>query len=298
MKKNILIAVTVIASLCLLYWGIEFLKGVNMFKPANFYYAEFEKVDGLIEAAPVSINGFTVGQVREMTYDYQTNNIKVMLALNKNLKLPLGSAAHIQSSLTGASTLVITLGESDVCHKVGDEIPGVIGGGFLDKLGKDVVPQVVDIMPKVDSIMGNVNQLVSSPAIAASMYRLDGITAQLALSSQQLTKLLNNLNHQVPGVMTNVNTITNNLTGATDNLNVMSGNIKSLPIDSTVNQLNATIANLQQLSKQLNDPNSSLGMLINDKSLYNNADKALADLDSLLIDIKKHPKRYINIKVF
>ena len=66
MKKNILIAVTVIASLCLLYWGIEFLKGVNMFKPANFYYAEFEKVDGLIEAAPVSINGFTVGQVREI----------------------------------------------------------------------------------------------------------------------------------------------------------------------------------------------------------------------------------------
>lgn len=298
MKKNILIAVTVIASLCLLYWGIEFLKGVNMFKPANFYYAEFEKVDGLIEAAPVNINGFTVGQVREMSYDYKTNNIKVMLALNKNLKLPLGSAAHIQSSLTGASTLVITLGESDTYHKVGDNIPGIIGGGLMDKLGKEVVPQVVDIMPKVDSIMGNVNALVASPALVASVYRLDGITAQLAQSSQQLTKLLTHLNSQVPGVMTNVHTITNNLTGTTDNLQAFSGNVKSLPIDSTVNQLNATIANLQQLSQKLNDPNSSLGLLLSDKSLYKNADKAVADLDSLLIDIKKHPKRYINIKVF
>lgn len=298
MKKNILIAVTVIASLCLLYWGIEFLKGVNMFKPANFYYAKFDKVDGLIDAAPVTINGFTVGQVREINYDYSTNQIKVMLALNKNLKLPQGSSAHIQSSITGASTMAITLGESDVYYKVGDEIPGVVGAGIMDKIGGEVMPQVVNIMPKVDSIMGNVNQLVASPALAASMYRLDGITAQLALSSQQLTKLLVHLNSQVPGVMGDVHTITNNLTHTTGNLHEFSGNINSLPIDSTVTQLNATIANLRSLSEKLNDPNSNLGMLLNDKSLYNNANKAIADLDSLLIDIKQHPKRYINIKVF
>ncbi|MBO7608632.1 MAG: MCE family protein [Muribaculaceae bacterium] len=298
MKKNILIAVTVIASLCLLYWGIEFLKGVNMFKPANFYYAKFEKVDGLIEAAPVTINGFPVGQVREITYDYSTNQISVMLALNKDLKLPMGSLAHIQSSLTGASTLVINLGDGDTYYKVGDEIEGVVGGGIMDKVSKDVVPQVMGIMPKVDSIMGNVNAIVANPAIQSSVYRLDAITAQLAQSSKQLTQLLTVLNRQVPGVMTNVNTITNNLNGTTDNLHVMSGTIKSLPIDSTVSQLNATIANLQTLSEKLNDKNSSLGLLLNDKSLYNNADKAIADLDSLFIDIKKHPKRYINLKVF
>lgn len=298
MKKNVLIAVTVIASLCLLYWGIEFLKGVNMFKPANFYYAKFDKVEGLVEAAPVNINGFPVGQVREIIYDYSNNQIKVMIAVNKNLKLPHGTTAQVVSSLTGASTLDLTLGTENTYYNVGAEIPGVKPGGMMDKLGNEVMPQVVGIIPKVDSIMGGVNAIVSNPAINQSVYRLDAITAQLVQSSQQLTRLLSQLNGQIPGVMSDVKLVTGNLTGTTDNLYSMSGSIKALPLDSTVNQLNSTIANLQQLSTQLNDKNSSLGMLLNDKALYDNANKALADLDSLFVDIKAHPKRYINVKIF
>ena len=298
MKKNILIAVTVIASLCILYWGIEFLKGINMFTPANFYYAKFDKVNGLVDAAPVNINGFPVGQVREIKYDYATNQISVMMAMNKDLKLPQGSEVRIESSITGTASLAITLGESDVFYKVGDEIPSVTGGGLMDKVSSEVGPKVMNIVPKVDSIMGNVNAIVGNPALQSSIYRLDAITVQLTNSSQQLTQLLTSLNKSVPGVMTNVNGITTNLTGASDNLNTMSGTLKSLPLDSTVNQLNATIANIQELTGKLNDTNSSLGLLMNDKSLYNNANRAVADLDSLLVDIKKNPKRYIHIKVF
>ena len=80
MKKNILIAVTVIVSLCLLYWGIEFLKGINLFTPANFYIAKFDKVDGLVEAAPVTIKGFQVGQIKELNYDYENNEVSIMLS--------------------------------------------------------------------------------------------------------------------------------------------------------------------------------------------------------------------------
>ena len=298
MKKNILIAVTVIASLCLLYWGIEFVKGVNMFKPANFYYAEFKEVDGLVEAAPINVNGFPVGQVREIIYDYSTNQIKVMMAMNKNLKVPHGSTVTLSSSLTGASSLDLTLGSENTFYKVGDVIPSVKPGGVMTTLSDEVVPQVVNIIPKVDSIMGGVNSIVSNPALGNSLYRLDAITAQLALSSQQLTKLLTQINSQVPGVMGDVKVVASNLNATTGNLHEMSESIKSLPLDSTVNQLNSTIANIQELSKKLNNENSNLGLLLNDKSLYNNANRALADLDSLLIDIKAHPKRYINIKVF
>ncbi|MBR6283231.1 MAG: MCE family protein [Muribaculaceae bacterium] len=297
MKKNILIAVCVIASLCLLYWGIEFLKGVNMFKPANFYYAKFEKVDGLVEAAPVSINGFPVGQVREIRYDYATNQISVMLAMNRDLKIPVGSQVSVVSSLTGASTLALTLGESTEYYKVGDEIQGVVPAGLMDKVNTEIMPQVAGILPKVDSIMGNVNGIVGDPALRMSIARLDAITQQLVQSSQQLTTLMHGLNQSVPGVMNNVDGITANLTGASDNINTMTGNLKALPIDSTLNEVNATIANIKTLTTQLNDPNSSLGLLLNDRELYNNATKTLADLDSLFIDIKKNPKRYINIKL-
>ncbi len=298
MKKNILIAVTVIASLCLLYWGIEFLKGVNMFKPANFYYAKFEKVDGLVEAAPVMINGYPVGQVREIKYDFATNEISVMLAMNRDLKIPKGSSAHIVSSITGASTLELRLAGGTDYYQVGDEIQGEKSAGLMDKVSTEVMPQVSGILPKVDSIMGGVNALVANPALQMSISRLDAITQQLAQSSQQLNLLLSNLNKSVPGVMNNVTGITGNLTHASDNLNVMSGNLKALPLDSTLNQINATIANLQALTAKLNEPNSSLGLLLNDQSLYNNANQTIADLDSLFVDIKKNPKRYINVKLF
>lgn len=298
MKKNIWIAVTVIASLCLLYWGIEFLKGVNMFKPANFYYVQFDKVDGLVEAAPVMVNGFPVGQVREIKYDYSSNQINVMLAMNRDLKIPVGSEVHVVSSLTGASTLALDMAQGSSYYKVGDNLPSSRTPGLMDKVTTEVVPQVMNIMPKVDSIVGGVNSLVANPALQISISRLDGITQQLAQSANQLTILMQTLNKSVPGVMNNVNGITTNLTGASDNLNVMSSNLKSLPIDSTMTRINTTIANLQALTERLNDPNSSLGMLINDRTLYNNANQAIADLDSLFVDIKANPKRYINVKIF
>ena len=85
-NKNVKIALTIIVSLCLLYWGIEFLKGINLFKPANFYIAKFDRVDGISEATPITVNGFQVGQAREIKYDYKTNKISVMMAMNSALR--------------------------------------------------------------------------------------------------------------------------------------------------------------------------------------------------------------------
>lgn len=298
MKKNILIAATVLISLGLLIWGIEFLKGINLFKPANFYYVKFERVDGLVDAAPVTINGYQVGQVKEITYDYGTNQISVMLSLNPDLKVPVGSTAHIESSLTGTATLALSLTQDSKYLEVGGEMKGVVAGGIMDQLTGNIMPKVDGMLPKADSILGNINTLTANPALVASVARLDAITLELTRSAQQLNALLSSLNKSVPGVMNNVNGITTNLTGTTSNLNQFSSTLNNMPLDSTINNLNGTIANLQNITGKLNDKNSSLGLLLNDKSLYNNADHAVASLDSLFIDVKKNPKRYINLKIF
>jgi len=299
MKKNILIALTVIVSLCLLYWGIDFLKGINMFKPANYYYASFDNVDGLVQAAPVNVNGFQVGQVHDIGYDYKTNRIAVMLSLEKDLKIPNGSAVTVVSSLTGASTVSLLMApESAGFINVGDTIPCSAAAGLMDQVRNDILPSVSGILPKVDSIMGSVNNLVGDPALTAAVARLDGITAELARSSQQLNQLMTSLNKNVPGVVSNVNGITGKLDGASANLVDLSASLKQMPLDNTVERLNATVTNLQTLTERLNSPNSSLGLLLNDKSLYQHADKSMASLDSLLTDIKRNPKRYITIKVF
>lgn len=296
-NKNVKIALTVLVGLVLLYWGVNYLKGVNLLTPANYFYTEVESAEGLLSATPITVDGFQVGQVREIKYDYDNNKITVMLAMNKEMKVPEGSTVTIVSGLMGGASLVLNLGDGPAM-KTGSFIPTGAVPGLVDNLKENILPAVNEMLPKVDSIMSNVNGLTGDPALVAALSRLDAITRQLQISAQQLTTLMNGLNHCVPGVMNNVNGITNNLTGATGNLTDLSSSLKELPLDSTVNALNATLANLQALSEQLNDKNSSLGKIMNDRELYDNANHAIASLDSLLIDIKAHPKRYINVKVF
>ena len=235
--------------------------------------------------------------MREINYDYEKNKITVMLAMNKEMKVPQGSTINMVSGLMGGASLVLNLGKGPAMEN-GSYIPTAEKPGLMDHVTENVMPMVTGMLPKVDSIMNNVNGLTGDPALAAALSRLDGITRQLQISAQQLTVLMNGLNRSVPGVMNNVNGITNNLTGATGNLTELSQSLKQMPLDETMNKLNATLANLQALSEQLNDKNSSLGKVINDRELYDNANHAIASLDSLLTDIKAHPKRYINVKVF
>lgn len=304
-KKNVLIGLTVVVSICILYWGIEYLKGINLLKPANFYYAKFEKVNGLTVASPVTVNGFKVGQVREITYDYDTNQISVELSFEKGLKIPDGSTITFSNELLGAAALQLNLGASKTYMEVGSVIPTQMQGGLMDKVGNDMMPALVSILPKVDSIVGSVNQILANPAIAASVTRCDAITRELAASSAQLTELMASLNKAVPGmvhnangVLANANALTGDLRTTTGNLNTITGNLKELPLDTSLNRINATLANVQRLTAKLNNENSSLGMLLNDKKLYQNATNTVASLDSLLQDVKKHPKKYVTIKVF
>ncbi len=295
--KNVKIALTVLVGMVLLYWGINYLKGINLLTPANRYYTEIESTNGLLEAAPVTVNGFQVGQVREIQYDYKKNKITVLLSMDKEMKVPEGSTITLVTGLMGGASMVLNLGDGPAM-KVDSYIPTVDEPGLMDHVKDNMLPMVSEMLPKVDSIMMNVNGLTGDPALLAALRRLDAITRQLQASSQQLTQLMTNLNRGVPGVMNNVGGITSNLSGASSDITDLTASLKQLPLDSTVHALNATLANLQALSEQLGDKNSSLGKVINDRELYDNANHAIASLDSLLVDIKAHPKRYINVKVF
>ncbi|MCH4156308.1 MAG: MlaD family protein [Muribaculaceae bacterium] len=295
-SKEILIAVTVIISLVVLYWGIEYLKGINMFKPANFYYVMYKDVKGLTIAAPVTINGYQVGQVREINYNFGTNGeMEVLLSLDKNLKVPVGTQAFITSDLLGVSQISLHLSGSSTYYNVGDKLIAGEEKGLMDDVRSKVLPSVYTMMPKIDSILTNINAILSNPALNASISRLDGITANLDNSSRQLSLVMSN---QLPGIVSNVGGVSHNLKAMSGNLNELSQTLKALPIDSTMRNIHSTTANLKTMSDKLNNANSSLGKLLNDDGLYMHADKSLTNLDSLLQDVRLHPKRYINVKVF
>ena len=293
-RKEVLIGLIVIIALAVLFFGIDFLKGINVFKAANYYYVSFTDVNGLAKSAPVTVNGFKVGQVREIEYEYDNpGHVKVELALDRNLRVPDGSKAILSTDLLGTSTIVLQMSKSNNYHNIGDHLVGEVPSGMMDKVSTELLPSLNNIFPKVDSILTSINALVGSPELIASVKRLDQITGNLEKTTVQLNALMATL----PPVMSNVRDITGNLNQASNDLTEVTGEFKEIPIDSISENLNQMIANLKELSEELNNPNSTLGKLTNDPALYNNLNSTVQSLDSLFVDIKKNPKRYINIKL-
>lgn len=298
-RKEVIIGICAIIALVILFSGIEFLKGINIFKPANHYYISYTNVAGLDIASPVTINGFKVGQVLNIEYEYDNpGHVKVEISLNKELKLPNGTKAILASDLLGSASIVLEMGTAKTFHEVGDKIIGTTPSGLMDNVTKEVIPQVTAIIPKVDSLLTTVNTLIGDPAIYASIKRLDEITNNLNETTKKLNKFVGTL----PPVVNNVEDFTSNLNKISKDLAVVSDELKTLPIDSTMSNITSTTHNLQELTNNLNNTmgnkNSSLGLLMNDDQLYNNLNGAVGSLDSLFIDIKKNPKRYISIKLF
>lgn len=316
LNKNVIIAIVVLLGLGLLYWGIEFLKGVNLFEPANYYIVKFEDINGLNVSTPVTVNGYQVGLVKDINYDYNTNEISVKLSLDNELKIPKGSTVSLNSELLGSPSLTLNLAKSKSYYKVGDVIPSAMTAGLMDKVTEQIMPEVNQIMPKINDILGNVNALVSNPALGNSVSQFDDIVGKINTSAQDLNVLMNNLsrlsqhlNGSVPGVINDLSGIGRKVDGTVTNFQALSSTLntkaKDLPtqeLHKTINDLNATLANLKQLTAELNsklnDRNSTLGLMLNDRQLYDNANGAVMSLDSLLNDIKANPKRYITIKVF
>lgn len=293
--REFIIGLSVIVAIAILIVGIDYLKGVNLFKPANFYYATYTDVAGLETAAPVTLNGYKVGQVREISYDYSNpGHIKVLLALNKELHIPDDSRASIGSTLLSGAFINLELGSSRKMLEVGSDIPTSASPDLMSSLTNDMMPKVNAILPRIDTLLYNLNLLVTDPALLASVRRLDGITENLLLTSGSLN---NTMSRQVPSILNGAGGVIQNIDTITANLTLLSSQLKALPIQSTMNNVEQITENLSRFSRQLNDPGSSLGMLTSSPELYNRLNTVAADIDSLIVDIKKNPKRYISIKL-
>ncbi len=286
-RKEIIIGVSVLFSLLVLFFGIDFLKGINVFKAANYYYASYTNVSGLAVSAPVTVNGFKIGLIRNISYEYDNpGHVLVELSLDKELKLPEGTVALLTSDMLGTASIQLQMGTSSSYHKIGDKILGDTPSGLMDNVTNEILPSVANTVPKVDSLLTSVNMLASNPALEHSIRNLETITNNLATLTASLSP-----------IMHNVKDVSNNLTNITKNLNTLTTQLNELPLDSTMNNIHKTTENIRVLTDKINEGNSSLGLLLNDTKLYDNLTGATGSLDSLLIDIKKNPKRYISIKL-
>ncbi|MDE6459259.1 MAG: MlaD family protein [Paramuribaculum sp.] len=300
-SKELLIGACVLATLLILFFGIDYLKGINVFKAANYYYASYTDVAGLAQSAPVTVNGYKVGLVREIEYEYDNpGHVKVELSLDRKLKVPAGTEAVLVTDMLGTSSIELKMASGKEYHAIGDKLIGVNSKGLMDNVSNEILPAVGNMVPKIDSLLTAVTALVTDPAMTSSVKRLDNIMANLEASTRQLSAVMASaptIAGDAKVTMTNVKEISHNLTGLSADLSAAAAELKKMPLDSTLNNVYRITASLESLTSKLNSKESSAGLLLTDPTLYNNLVNATASVDSLLIDIKKNPKRYISIKL-
>ena len=290
--KEIRIALVAIVGILVMYFGINFLKGINLFSTNNAYYMTFDDIQGLGASTPIYADGYKVGTVDKVDYDYSGSGpIKVKADINKDLRIPAGSMAEIEKDIMGNLQVNLLLANNPRERiEPGGVIPGAVNAGMMGKAAQ-LVPVVEKMLPKLDSILTNVNALLADPAIAASLHNVETITNNLTVSTRELNTLMAGLNKQVPGMIRKAN-------GVLDNTNRLTANLADLDVQGTLNRVNATLEGAQKFTDQLNSGKGSLGLLMNDTKLYDNMTSTMSHADSLVIDLKAHPKRYVHFSIF
>lgn len=289
-SKEATIGVVSIISLVLLYIGVNYLKGINLFRPANHYYVACSNVKDVTISSPVFVEGFKVGLVRSISYDYSTTGkILVEISLEESMRINKGSYISLEKTLLSGGELHIHLNKYvDEYLKSGDTIEGRSPEDMMASVQEKMLPQIIDLLPKLDSILYSLQILVSHPALSQSLDHIEKTTASLEISSRRLNQLLGN---DVPVIASNLKT-------TTDNFAALSEEMKNLNLKGSIQSLNLTIDNLGQTTMKLNAKDNSLGLLLNDTLLYNNLNETVVNASDLLIDLKQNPKRYVRFSLF
>ncbi len=292
LTKEVKIALVTIVGVVILFFGMNFLKGLNLFSSTDDYFIEFKDISGLSSSSPIYADGYQVGTVKDVIYDYtNTNPTKVVVAIDKAMRIPEGSSAEIVSDMMGNVKVNLLLANNPRSRIMpGQTIRGDVNNGAMGQLSA-MIPAVEAMLPKLDSILASVNALLADPALAQTLHNVEAVTQNLTTSSAELNKLMATMNHGVPTMMTKANRVL-------DNADVLTANLASLDLASTKQQVDNTIASVQQLTNRLNSNDGTLGLLMNDPSLYNNLTSTMRDADSLLVNLRQHPKRYVHFSLF
>jgi len=288
--KEVKIGIAGIISLCMLVYGINYLKGIDMFKPTSYFYVKYKDIQGLAKSSPVFADGFRIGIVREIYYDYnRPGNVAVEVELDKDMRIPKGTHAELVTEMLGTVKMNLILAVNpNEAYAIGDTIPGTVNNGLMEAVTKTIMPQFERMLPKLDSIMTSLNKIAADPNIPATLKSVRKTADNLADATTELRSIMKN---DVPQMTKKINTIS-------DNFVAISGDLRSINYASTFNKIDSTMANVKMVTDKLNRKDNSLGLLLNDASLYNNLSNTGANASLLLEDLKSNPKRYVHFSIF
>ncbi len=289
MKKEYKIGLVGIVALVALFFGINFLKGKALINTNKEYYVGFSNAKGLAKSSRVYVDGFDVGIVSDIIYDFETpGNVLVEISVDPRLVLRQGTNITIETSLMGGCTLnIVPAKDGNKVYAMGDTIPGNDMSGLMGQAA-GMLPQITEIVNRVDTLVEALNRLANNPSLPVILANVEQVTYDLTRTTQHLNSVMGK---DLPQLARTYNKVGENVLAITENL-------KTVDLNPTIASVNATIANVNTMVEQMRSPQGTLGALMQDRSLYNNLNHTVMSVDSLMTDIKARPKRYVHFSVF
>ena len=295
--REIKVGILAVVCIFLLFFGFNYLKGVNIFSSIHSFHGVYTNIHGLELQAPVYIRGYKVGQVDNIDYDFtRDSSFTVDISIKRNINLPEGTRmALVSDGIMGGMAIELLLPTTEVASKediaylpTGATIPTTVVPGLLDGLQESVIQPLSNTLASLDTILGQLETQLDNNHIESILANADLAVADLQTSSQQLKQMMS---HQVPSVVTKLDTTMSDLQQVVTD-------VKAANIKATVARVDTALDNVNYLIADFRSPNGTVGMLLNDKGLYNHIDSAVVSVDSLLVDLKANPKRYVHFSLF
>ena len=298
MKHTREIKIGILAAVCifLLFFGLNFLKGVNIFSPTNSYHGTFVNLHNLEEQAAVYIRGHKVGQVDNIHYDFTRDSaFTVDISINRDIVLPQGTQmALVSDGLLSGMAIELQLPEQSTFTNdqlpiaKGSFIPTIYVPGLMESVQGELIAHVDAAIQSVDSLVASLQLQVQGDHLKNTLSNVDRVTSDLTGVSADLKRVVN----------TRVPTIVNNADKAFANLNEITSDLQKADLAATVARVDTAVDGINTFIADVRSQEGTLGQLIYNKSLYDHIDATVVSADSLLVDLKAHPKRYVQVSVF
>ena len=299
LSKELRIGILVVMSIVVLVWGINYLKGSNLFDSSKTVYAIYPNIGGLQEGSGISVNGFKVGIVKKISLltkeDYA---LLVELNIEKDIDIPSNSVSKIvNEDIMGSKGISLILGDSNTNAQQGDTLVSDMDRSLKEEVNKQILPlknKAEELISSIDSVVTVITSVLSKDARESLTKSLESLDNTFSTMSKTMTKV----NQIVDQNDERISSIVKNLESNNDEITNILKNFSDLSDDIAKSNIKNLLASLGEVSKKISDSEGSLGMFINDKDLYLNMEKSSKELAALIKDIKLHPKRYVDLSLF
>jgi len=298
LSKELRIGMLVVISIVVLVWGINYLKGSNLFDSSRTLYALYGNIGGLQEGSSITVNGFKVGVVKKISLLTDKNySLLVALSIEENINIPSNSVSKIvNEDIMGSKGISLVLGDSNINAEQGDTLASDMDRSLKEEVNKQILPlknKAEQLIGSIDSIVTVITSVLSKDAresLTKSLVSLDNTFTTMSQTMTKVNKIVDQNDERISSIIKNLEANNDEITNILKNFSELSDDISK-------SNIKTTLASLNEISKKISDSEGSLGMFINDKDLYLNLEKSSKELEALIIDIKLNPKRYVGFSV-